>query len=276
MYESLKNIARTALVYTLIAAQSVLGSTSGGLEKAIENNPIDPPGKTAPKEKNPVEKYAVLVSGNSEKYEPGAKNRFWLALTDTYKSLIELGYKKENIQILYPLSPNKDLPRNQEISDYILSDKNKGNIRWASKENLKTVLETITKKTDSNDRFRLYFVGHGSYKNGKSTYNLFLVFFDICESGKWSIDNPNYITITTCGDEKQGAILSPDFSFSARFTKNETEKKSDINKDGELSIEEVFERTKAQYRKQVDKWLEQGELEEKDREFFPDPKINLK
>ena len=303
VYNTIKNAGKTALVYILMATQTLTGASN--LEQTIEpEKPSQTINASAPLEKNPVDMYSILVSGNSDKYESEEKDRFWLALTDIYTSLIESGVKKDNIHVLYPLSPNKNLSRNREISDYLLSEENKHNVAWSSKENLKSVLDGISEKADNNDILMIYFCGHGEYKDETSSYRMLkkghdgnysiverltnkelndllddqnigtgIALFDICESGEWDIVNPNYITISAAQDGKTGGVLTPDFSFGASFFRNLTDIKTDTNNDGKVSVKEAYELSKSKYEKKVKSLSKQGKIRKNN---LPEARIKSK
>lgn len=123
---------------------------------------------------NPSEKYAVITVG----YD---KDKGWLKLTDAsdmfiadaskvYDDLVKMGFKQENIKVLTPdgnFNPKFGSYKNLEQA---MNDKSYNH--HASEDNLKRILDDVSKKVDRNDVFTLYVASHGLNNNDDSYVGL--------------------------------------------------------------------------------------------------------
>lgn len=195
------------------------------------------------------EKYAVMISGESEK-----RHRENLALA--YDVLLENGFRKRNI--------------------YILDDKGEKRSAYpvdglASKGTIKAMFDNLGKRIDSNDLLFVYTTGHGervifrSEINGKrhdrecsrlkvlgdvseddmAEYlegvhvGVGVVVSDQCYGGGFAeaVGKGNYIGISASG----AGQISESNTFAQAFFNSWRDKMADTNRDERTSIREAYE-----------------------------------
>lgn len=222
------------------------------------------------------EKHAVILSTESyadkpesSEFDEGLKNAFLINVANQYDALLKLGYKKENIQVLFP---------NAEIDTTETTDNEKikqiKNVSPATKHNLYEALSDISKKIEPEDEFTLIIQGHGR-KTRNSSYiaigeeritpeelNQYAerinaskerYIIDACYSGNFGIlANKNQKVFTSSTSESPGIISKKD-SFSRFLMNAYLNPEADENKDGKISDIEAFnyaERQRQPYLKQ--------------------------
>jgi len=220
------------------------------------------------KEKNPVDKYAIVMVGSSrggkDYSDPIDKNNFWLNGTFTYKYLEELGFDK-----LYMFYADGKPDFNEKVNSPTikkLKKKFKGNSKnyAATTENLESLIDKLSKKIDNNDIFILVIETHGNptilEMEGDgwdlSVWNLQrilekikpgygLLYIDACHSGAFikNLDLPNFTILSATGDHTYG-WGDRGFSSSRYFFQSLLNPESDFNVDGKVTIREAFDKTK--------------------------------
>ena len=225
--------------------------------------------------KNPIDRYAIVVVGSDSGErgkslaDPIDKNSFWLHGTYVYGHLEKLGFNHKNMYFLYANGkPDFDEPLNKKTIQKIKQNEFNGPINQnkSSIKNLQNLLMNLSMKIDDNDLFVLSISTHGDpffleMDDGKSFDVLLvnklqlmlekikpgigIVYVDACYSGAYikKLNLDNYVLFSGTQENKLG-WGDRNFSSSGMFFKNLYDLKSDQNKDGKITLNEAFQKTK--------------------------------
>lgn len=232
----MKNLIRKYLAALALAGSLFFTSyadTPSNLDKRISDNS---------KKNNKPDKYAVMISGDS-------RSKCKDDMSTTYKTLLEDGFKKEDIYVL-----------GTDINYYPVDD-------LPSKNNVRNVFRYLKKKIDDKDMLFVYTRGHGERENKMSYLVLFgpdlnqrefsqyikginprigIYLFDQCYSGGFAnrIGKGRNVAIASTQPEDESSSDIND-SFSHYFMRAFRDKaNSDLNNDGKISLSEAFEYAK--------------------------------
>jgi hypothetical protein len=247
-------------------AALVMAAVPGGAGRAGEK-----PGAAA----DPVVKHALLFVGCSvrkgEKVLKDAndKNTFWISTVKVYNHLLKLGFKPENIYVLYKdAKPDWEDPAVKDVKAAIAKEFRAGYSNLATKANLIAVEKVIERKLDANDLFLLYLTVHG--KNGVLRNEQDKKFITGGEVTRMLADNPtgnNLIFVHSCyagnfmrNVDASGTVIGAsrvnevawgdrDFTFAELFFAALGAAASDGDGDGKVSHHEAYEVASARYLK---------------------------
>ena len=205
---------------------------------------------SSPAPENGPEKYAVLISGQTEE-------RHALNMTLVYNFLLENGYNEKNIQVL-------DGKGSDRLFCYPVD-------AAATVGNVKAALESLESKLDKNDSLFIYVSDHGGHiyspegvglstisTNDGSTldqrtfegfvndlnYGTGMFVFDQCYSGGFAQEtgHGNNVSIASASPDESAYSGGIHNSFTAYFIKAYIFPQiSDNNHDGNVSISEAFD-----------------------------------
>ena len=190
---------------------------------------------------NPIH-YALIVGGENQGNP--YYDWYWGAASGMYDVLKNrYGYQDANIFFLFCDTHNND-PRVDGM---------------AAKANVQSALSTIAGRMKSVDKLFCYFVGHGTYANGCSTYNTVGVDLTDAELNTWRQGIPSsdqtYIFTQCNSGHFCAALARPGTVILTSTTKDETNVKAfaepirdafkmasgaDANGDGKISVGEAY------------------------------------
>jgi len=116
------------------------------------------------------EKYAILVVGtnehnstvNPENLNPIDVNNAWLVQANIYEELLNAGFEKENIRLLYPGTPDFDEKKDRSAIKKAKKEFRQGYDNNTTSKNVQDTIIEIAGESDENDLVVFHIITHGS------------------------------------------------------------------------------------------------------------------
>ena len=238
----------------------------------------DPQSNTQP---NEGVKYAILSNGVSEVgfIDPIDVNSTLIATTNVYNELLENGYSKENIFVLYNGGkPNFDKIATTHNVGPIKTEFDGSYDNTATASNLTDILESLEDKVKEEDKVTINIMSHGSpsgiiyfdydlsnlsgtdltqiIEGNKSEEILLVVGTCHSESFGYLVEFPSTIVASAYGSKLSWG--DKNYSFNTVFWEEMNNKANDMDRNGEITPHEAFSPTKERaisYGKEIEDFL---------------------